>query len=81
MKGAKDLHGLLKDFLKLKVDGTGGAVIIDIGIKIETCVEKHGQRIEPPLIQDQPFPMIRYVMEEPSPVDGSDRDSGHIGIA
>jgi hypothetical protein len=42
MIGAKDLHRVFEDLLKLKIDGTGSAVIIDIGIKIEAGIEKHG---------------------------------------
>jgi hypothetical protein len=56
-------------------------VIVDIGVKIETSVQKDGQGIEPSLIQDQSVPVIRDVMEEPSPVDGADRDTGHVSVA
>jgi hypothetical protein len=81
MIGTKDLHGLLEDLLELKIDGAGGAVVIDIRIKIEAGVEKHGQGIKSSFVKDQPFLMKGGVMEEPPPIHGTDGNTGHIGIA
>jgi hypothetical protein len=81
MIGTKDLHCLFEDLLELKIDGTGGAVIIDIGIKIEAGVEKHRQGIKSSFVEDQAFLMEGGVMEEPPPIHGTDGNTGHIGIA
>jgi hypothetical protein len=80
MIGTKDFHGLFEDLLKLKIDGAGGAVIIDIGIKIEAGVEKHRQGIKSSFVEDQAFLMEGGVMEEPPPIHGTDGNTGHIGI-
>jgi hypothetical protein len=81
MIGAEDLHRLFEDLLKLKIDGTGGAMIVDIGVEIEAGIEKHSQGIEPSFVQDQSFLMEGGVMKESPPIDGSDGDPGHVGIA
>jgi len=81
MIGTKDLHGLFEDLLELKIDGAGGAVIIDIGIKIEAGVEKHGQGIEPSFVEDESFLVKGGVVEEPSPIHGTDGNTGHVCIA
>jgi hypothetical protein len=69
MKRAKDLHRLSKNFLELKINGAGGAVIINIGIKVEACIEKHGQCIQPSFIQNQSLSAKGGVMEKSSPID------------
>lgn len=81
MIGTKDLHCLFEDLLELKIDGAGGAVIIDIGVKIEAGIEKHGQGIEPSFVEDQSFLVEGGVMEEAPPIHGTDGNTGHIGIA
>jgi hypothetical protein len=81
MIGTKDLHCLFEDLLELKIDGTGGTVIIDIGIKIEASIEKHGQGIETSFIENQSFLVEGGVMEEPPPIHRADGNTGHIGIA
>jgi hypothetical protein len=80
MIGTKDLHRLFEDLLELKIDGAGGAVIIDIGIKIETGIEKHGQGIESSFVEDQSLLVEGGVMEEPPPIHRTDGNTGHIGI-
>jgi hypothetical protein len=81
MIGTKDLHRLFEDLLELKIDGAGGAVIIDIGIKIEAGIEKHGQGIESSFVEDQSLLVEGGVMEEPPPIHGTDGNTSHIGIA
>jgi hypothetical protein len=81
MIGTKDLHRLFEDLLELKIDGAGGAVIIDIGIKIEAGIEKHGQGIESSFVEDQSFLVEGGVMEEPPPIHRTNGNAGHIGIA
>jgi hypothetical protein len=64
----------------LEVDGPGGAVIIDVRIKIESGIEKHGQRIQSPFIQNQSLPPKGGVVEEAPPIHWADGDAGHISI-
>jgi hypothetical protein len=81
MIGTKDLHCLFENLLELEIDGTGGAVIIDIGIKIEAGIEKHGQGIETSFIEHQSFFVEGGVMEKSPPIHRPDGNTGHIGIA
>ena len=55
-------------------------MIINIGIEIETCIQKHGQRIQPSFIQNQSLFVIGGVMEEAPPIDRADGDPGHVSI-
>jgi hypothetical protein len=77
----KDLHCLFEDLLELKINGTGGAVIIDVGIKIKASIEKHGQGIDSSLVEEQSFLVEGGVVEESPPIHGTDGNTGHIGVA
>src|SRR4030042_968135 len=39
IEGTEDLHRLPENFLELEIDRTGGPVVIDIRVKIETGIE------------------------------------------
>ncbi len=78
--GKKHMNRPGEYLCKLQIDRSCGPVIVDVGVKVETGVEKHVEGRGPSFVQCQPLTVAQGVVKHPFPIHRAHGHPGHIGI-
>ena len=79
--GKDALDRLPEDLPHVQIDPAHRAVVIDVVVEVEPCIQEEQQRLGPMLVEQHPLPIEKRVVKQPLDIDRADLDAAHIGVA